>query len=1021
MRRAILLVIFGLCSLWSGAQVDDIILFHNFTNEDGLSQSTIRGFAQDEKGFMWIATAEGLHRYDGYSFKVFKHDTRDSNSITDNNLTAINIDMEGLIWLGTDGGNLDVFNSEDLTFKHISIPGLKSNVKGYSITTIFHHPNGYSLVGLDGGGMVKIDRKTMRSKRFLREETDLPNNYINCFVERRNGDGIYVGTQQGLAIFYPEKESFDVLEELALFANQNITGIFQGITRNYFTTRGQGLQIWDTETNEIVQMPGPKIRGVKFQTFIFMDRDGFLWIGTDGGGVMKFSGDEFVTYRNEPYIPTSLIGDNVDCGYMDREGNLWFGLRNGISRYDKSLKVFNLVRDFQHDNTPTNHNVYCIYEDRQENIWLGTLSGGLSRFNKKTRELKVFPIIKTKDVETKAVRSIYQDRKGKLWIGTRDEGLFSFDPETEEFTHYPSDQKIKYNSIRHILEDQEGNLWLATHWGLTLFDRNTGTFSAFRSEYLDNNPIYQIYEDVKRNELILVTFRSGLHIYHKDNNAFTVISHSRDSSSPSVNALMCIESIGNDSFLIGSYGGGLIFFDRKALTFNSITTEDGLPNNVIYGLLRNGSDEYWVSTNHGLSRVNLRTMKFKNFNLSHYLQGLEFNEGAYCKARDGTFYFGGQNGFNFFDPNNLGLNLKPPPVVLTAFRIMDKEVSFDKNILFVNEIEVSYRENLISFEYSALNFTNSSENQYAYMMEGYDNDWIYAGKRRSAYYTKLAPGTYTFRVKASNNNGIWNEEGTSVKVIIKPPYYLTWWFIALVSTVAVLLVILLFRFRTKNIARRYEHKLTDMELRALRSQMNPHFIFNSLNSIQYFVLNKEPEDAYNYLAKFSSLMRMILQNSGLKYISLQSEKDWLQTYLELEKMRMDNEFEFSINIEDSINPDQIQIPSMMVQPYVENAIIHGLMHKEGERRLSVDFKKTGNALVCIVEDNGIGRQESIKINLKKSVKHKSHGMKLTKDRLEIISRDKKQKPDLQIKDLYDADGNATGTRVVITIPLIYEE
>lgn len=1017
MRHTLLYVFFLFSYLWSGAQVDDIILFQNFTNEDGLAQSSIRGFYQDETGFIWIATAEGLHRYDGYNFKVFRHDDRDTQSLTDNNITAIAADQDGMLWVGTETGHLDIFSREYLSFQHIDLYPGETVENKYPVTAIYHHPGGTTLIGLEGGGMISIDRKTHHTRRFTADKSLLPDNFLTCFAPYTGKNMVWVGTQKGMALFNPETNTFSRHEIPDLLSEYHISGVFHAITRLYITTRGEGLQVWDTETGELTAFPSPKIRNARYQTFIFMDTEGILWIGTDGGGVLKFTGDHFVSYRNQPYIPTSLVGDKAESGFTDRDGNIWFGLSNGISRYDKSLKVFNLVRDFQHHDTPVNNIVYCIYEDRDQNIWLGTQTGGMARFDRKTGELKVYPVIKTREIETRSVRSIYQDRSGKLWVGTRDEGLFSFDPESEEFTYYPTGDDIKISTIRHILEDKDGNLWLGTHWGLMLFDRSTNEFTPYKSAYLDNNKIYQIYEDKLRDELILVTFRSGLHIFHKKDKAFTVLMHNADSNSPNVNAMMCIEPIGNDSFLIGTYGGGVNLFDRKTLTFKSITTDDGLPNNIIYGILRNGTHEYWVSTNQGLSRFNLQTLEFKNFNLSHYLQGLEFNEGAYCKAQDGTFYFGGTNGFNFFNPNRLSLNMKPPPVALTAFKVMDKEIRFSRDILYLPEIEVSYRENLISFEYAALNFTNSRENHYAYKMEGYDDDWIYAGTRRTAYYTKLAPGTYTFRVKASNDNGIWNETGTSIRVVINPPFYLTSWFIVIVVVLAFLLILFIFRLRTKTIARSFEHQLTDMELRALRSQMNPHFIFNSLNSIQYFVLNKKPEEAYNYLTKFSNLMRMILQNSGLKYITLQAEHDWLKTYLELEKMRMENNFEFHIDIEAHINPSDILLPSMMVQPYVENAILHGLMHKEGDRRLSIQFKQANKMLICIVEDNGIGRQQSAEINMKRRVKHKSHGMKLTRDRLEIISRDHKQKPDLRITDLFDGEGRPSGTRVVITIPV----
>ncbi len=997
----------------------DIIHFDNIGRSDGLAQSTITGILQGSDGFMWFGTAEGLHRYDGYDLKIFKHDIRDSNSLSNNHITTIYEDLNGFIWVGTYTGQLDRFNKKTRIFEHFPFKDKTGSINQYQINSIIEDAEGNLLIATDGGGMSVFDTTTRSWKNYTQENSILPNNYVRSFSKEANNLGIWIGTLQGIVLYNQQK--FKTFSSLEAFSNQSVNDILHHGSKLYVVTNGQGMQIWDTKTDEVIPIPSPRIRGANFTTFVFKDGVGNLWIGTDGAGLLKFTGDRYVTYRNNPYNYKSLIGDNVDVGYQDREGVLWFGCRVGVSKFDPNLKLFNLVRNFEKDGKRTNNNIYSIYETRDGTIWIGTLAGGLAMFNPKTEEMEIIPVVKDKDIETKSVRSFYEDRNGKLWIGTRDEGLFSFNRNTKKFTHYPAQRsEINIKTINQVMEDSDGTMWLATRWGLASFDRDSLKYTVYQTGYLTNNPIYQIVENKERNELILVTFRTGLHIFNKTNlQSEIVIQHDKnDSTSPSVNAMMCIERMGQDSFLIGTYSGGLNVFDRKKMTFSSVTSKDGLPNDVIYGILKGTKSTYWLSSNAGLIEWNWKKNTFKNYNLSHYLQDLEYNEGAYWKARDNTLYFGGQKGFNYFKVVELARKKQAPKVVFTSFKTANKEVPLNVDINFKEELYVAYNENLISFGFAALSYSNVQDNEYEYKLEGFDNEWINAGSRREAYYTHLSPGTYTFNVRAMNHLGMWSTDIKSINIIVTPPFWQTWWFRILIALLIVGLITLLFRQRTKRISKSYNHKMVDLELKALRSQMNPHFIFNSLNSIQYFVLKNEPKEAYNYLTKFSSLMRMILQNSRVKYITLQEEYDWLYTYLDLEKLRMENLLDFDINIDENLDPNHVYVPSMLIQPYVENAIIHGLLPKESNRLLKIRFEKHRDQLKVVIEDNGIGRAKSAELNAQRTKKHKSQGIKVTSERLEVLTRDLAETPEFFTLDLFDDANEACGTRVTMFLPII---
>ena len=991
--------------------------FHNITRENGLAQATVTSVLEGRKGFMWMGTAEGLHRYDGYEFKIYKHSLRDSNSLSNDHVTALCEDSTDHLWIGTFVGQLNRFDKRTESFERFDITDKDGAPNRYPITCISYDKDGSILVGLDGGGMVTIDEQSGDQTHFSTENSELTNDFIKSFNPEANDLGFWIGTVQGLSLF--KSGQFKTFESLRVFDNQFVSDVLHDGVYLYITTIGQGLQIWNSKTEELSALQPPNYRGARFMNFIVKDHSGSMWIGTEGAGLLRLHDGHFERFRNDAYDNRSLVGDNVRTGCTDSRGMLWFGCVNGLSHYDPSYHLFNLYRSFEYKGEGTNSNVYCIYEDRQGIVWLGTLSGGLVRFNPETGERKVYPILRDGNVETKAVRAIFEDSGGTLWIGSRDEGLFSFDRRSEVFKHHPAGEEVNLKTIRCIYEDSKKRLWVGSNWGLFRYDKQAEKYAVYASRYQRNNPIYQIYEDETRGELILCTFRSGLHLFDMKKEAFTVLRHAEDSSSPSANALMCIEAIGKDSFLIGTYGGGVNIFERNKYKFTAITNLAGLPNNVVYGILPQGDHIYWLSTNDGIVRYDLLKGKFRRFDLHYYLQGLEFNEGAYCKSSDGTYYIGGPGGFNTFKPADFPAYQEPRNIVVTKFKKLNDEVDLGQSIMYTKQVEIAYNENLISFDFVALNF--SQENAYAYKLDGYDGEWIHTGKNRTAYYTRLSPGTYTFKVKAAGPNGEYGPELSAMSVIVKRPFWSTWWFIGLSGLVLLLIILIIFRVRTRAISRELRHRLVDLELRALRSQMNPHFIFNSLNSIQYFVLKNEPKQAYGYLTKFSNLMRMILQNSRMRYISLEAEVSWLKTYLDLEKLRMENEMEYIIHIDPGLDQENIFIPSMILQPYVENAIIHGLLPKETDRELTISFHTENKKLICIVQDNGIGRKRSAELNAERTKKHRSQGLRLTGERLEMMSIPGKAPATMEIRDLSDEGGNVLGTQVIIELPILHAQ
>jgi hypothetical protein len=340
-------------------------------------------------------------------------------------------------------------------------------------------------------------------------------------------------------------------------------------------------------------------------------------------------------------------------------------------------------------------------------------------------------------------------------------------------------------------------------------------------------------------------------------------------------------------------------------------------------------------------------------------------------------------------------------------------------------IKLNFADNFFSFEFSALDYTNPEKNWYRYQLEGYEPNWINTGPdRRFAQYQKVDPGTYIFRVTGTNNDGVWNPEGTSIVVVIQPPWWQTWTFRVIAIIVIISLAWTLTYWRMRYVRRKHEiekkmlsieKQIFDLEQKALRLQMNPHFIFNSLNAIQNFVIINDTDKAVNYLAKFSHLMRMILANSIQSYIPLKDELKALTYYMDLEKLRFDDKFEYTIKLDPSIDTEFIEVPPMLLQPYVENAIIHGIVHVEGKGNLLIEMKKKRDTLICIIEDNGIGREKATKLREQSGIKRKPRGMMITQERLDILSKQRKRGFSVKVTDLKNQKGEPTGTRVEIIL------
>ncbi len=775
-----------------------ILQFENLSTEQGLSQSTVTAILQDRQGFMWFGTESGLNKYDGYQFTVYKHDSQDPQSLVSNVITAIYEDRDGSLWIGTSGG-VELLDRQTGSFIHFKQEfNGPDAIRGKTVLVIDQDRSGMLWVGTEGGGLARLDLKTKQSTVYKHGSNDsktISSDIVRSIYE--DPDGIlWIGTDQGLDRFDPATETLThPNHDSALLDPLNddpIYAIDEDDRGALWLGTDKGLFQWDRvagrlnkylhDSNVTDSISNDSIR------CIFRDLQGVLWIGTRSGlNQFNASQKRFIRYNHNPNDPQSLISDSIRSVYEDRSHVLWIGTASGgLSKYAPASQKFSLYRNNSTRlESLSDNNIWSVYEDHSGLLWFGTFSVGLNSLDRESGKVTVYendPADST-SLSANDIRTILEDRRGDIWIGTEHGGLNEFDPQTGKFTRYQHNaddpDSLSSDIVFSTFEDHLGRLWVGTGGGgLNLLDNATGTFTHYINDAnnpysLSDNNIRAIFED--GTGILWVGTFGGLNRFDEKTRRFTT--YRNDPDNPVSLSSDLVFSVAEDSegiIWVGTFGGGLNRFDRTTQTFTRFTEKNGLPDDTVYGILAGTDGALWLSTNKGIAKFDPRLETFRNYDISDGLQGNQFNPGAFFQSRDGEMFFGGTHGLNAFFPGHVTDNPVQPPVIITAFKKFNRSIQTD---LGSNEpIQLSYRDNFISFEFAALDFNAPNKNQFAYQLDGFDPDWIEAGTRHYASYTNLPGGEYIFRVKASNSDGIWNETGVAVPVTITPPVWQTWWF-----------------------------------------------------------------------------------------------------------------------------------------------------------------------------------------------------------------------------------------------------
>ena len=1018
----------------------DRLFSENIKYVKGLSQNWIYDIHQDSYGYMWFGTWEGLNKYDGYDFTIYNVE----NGLSDHIIYSILEDDESLLWLGTENG-INKYDRKTQQFTQFTdLPGDTSNLFHKRVLSLIQTKDGHIWLGT-GAGLIRFNKETETFTPYLstgQEYYSPRSNYILNLLEDSSGL-IWVSTSYGLVIFDPATERstryYHIPGDSTSISNNNVRCILQEKSGNFWGGTRMGLNYYDTTSRKIKHYfhdeNDPYSISGNWITVIYEDVSGQIWVGTEAAGLNLYDRqkDQFIRYQNILNDKSSLSNDRVYSIFEDKSGNIWVGTYHGVNRINKYANDFVHCLQTTDDNFSLNNNIiWSFTEDNRDNLWIATSRG----INIRDKETQLYSYLKhdpndDNSLADNDVRTLlYTPEFNCFWFGYWGSGMDKFDLDTKTITHFtinPNKNSISGDYINDILMDKNGILWISTGRGLNRFNPTTGIFETFEHDpgdinTISNNITICLLEDSQGN--IWVGTNDGLNKYIIDQNKF--IRYKNDPDNPgtiSNNTIFYIHEDKLGIIWVGTSGGGINKIDPSTEKIRSYTTENGLPNNVVYGILDDPEGNIWISTNLGLSKLYVTTGKFVNYDVKDGIQSNEFNLGACYRSKDGKLYFGGMNGFNVFDPSSITYNPIKPVVVISAFRKFNE--LHPKEYFDGDTIHLDYDDNFFSFEISALDYTNPSKNKYRYMLEKVDKNWIYTdANNRLAEYKKVRPGTYVFKANGTNNDGIWSEKDISLTIIIVPPWYATWFFRIFIIIILIAAAWLIFSWRFKHIRNKHrvekkmleiEKQKFDLEQKALRLQMNPHFIFNSLNSIQSYIVIQDTDKAVQYLGKFSQLMRLILANSSYKYISMKEEVKSIQYYLELEKLRFENKFTYTVTVDKNIDQEFVQIPPMIVQPYIENAIIHGLLHKKTRGKLEIKFDLKNESIICTVLDNGVGRKKSMEIDKESGIKRKSRGMLITKARLEILNRQSDDQFSVLIDDLKDAKGDAKGTRVTLNI------
>jgi len=950
---------------------------------------------------MWFATDFGVSRFDGYNFTNYNS----KDGLPDNTVFEIYEDYKGRIWFISSSAKLSYYYNDSI-YQYWNNTVFLNTIK--DVPTILNksfdvdkQDNVY--LGLLYKGIYKISKDGKVTKKYSKL-TDNDNYfilgidknkaYIDYFINEFYNYNIQMFVLKGNNLFKPKLEkSMHTGNRLVLL------GLDKEI---YFSDYNKLYCIYDSL--HILKIHFDK----DYIISLNIDNDKSLWVGTYYSGLYCFKNGDISTKPSLHLLDGNAIS-NITC---DKEGGCWIStLNNGVYYFPS-----NKYNTFTTANGLSENSLNYLASDGKSIFGATLLSpyiNLISGEDLRNRQVGIKKIKPFNDPDVIINSLFYDIAVNTLWIGTNNSLCKYKEGKLKIFNTYCSLSDSTFHKLSNfinyeIVKGSDGNVWVGSILGMLRLSDNRlylyetkkdpGIKSFFR--------IFCLLEDSNNSFWLgckdgLYKFIDGKYVYFGNKNPLFK------------NRITSIKKCKiNNSIWIATKGAGILIM--KGDSVKQILQKDGLLSNHIKHLFIY-KNIIWASSNSGLNKITLS----KENNLSYKIEGfteadgLASNEVNCVISIDSLVYVATNGGLCVFNSYEIETNKTPPPVYITSLKIMERDTAILKNY------SLPYNKNFIEISFVGLTYRTAGDVMYKYKLSGIDEQWKYS-KSTQVSYPFLPDGEFKFEVYAINKDGVCSNNPAIIIFHISPPFWKTWWFISIVVLLVAGLIWLFIYIRIKAIKKQnaLKSKLNKYMQQALRKQMNPHFIFNSLNSIQYYILKNDKLASNKYLAKFARLMRIILNNSQHQQISIQEELDALNLYIELESLRFKEKFEYSITVDEKLDTNLYKIPPLLIQPYVENAIWHGLMHKDGSGILSVDLWLKDGIITCTITDNGIGREKAAEIKKKKTKTYESHGTKITGDRLKLINTLNNTEMKINYIDLKDESGNALGTKVEIAIPLI---
>lgn len=1019
------------------SQVTENLVFTHHSH--GLEGKTVTCFAKDALGFLWIGTDKGLCRYDGN--EVISADKLYPESNLNNELfiTCIYQDSKNQIWIGVRNRGLIKLTREGDNFTEVNLGTSNSaSLTGRIITLIFEDPlqrlwvcardlflldqasgevrmikpnvsrndlqyynnwqTEFQAVYNDpcsdfswfqtGFGMCRLDLRSLQTKYYYHDTVKIAMRG-SCFDGVEN---IWLSTfSDRVYKFNIRKEKFEEIipDKHKLLANKPVSASRMAEYDSIhllMASPKSGLLLYNRSDNTVIPLGQRFLQkdSVRAPFTLYRDADSCLWIGTVGNGIHK-------TSPKLQLIKDRFLGTEIEIVLEHPVSGLLYAAtsdgriveineKESCKRYFRTVKAENEDVSFIDLEFNSRHELWAL---SYYSLFRIDISAGMA-------EKMEIPDLSVANGTQSYYWDFTFDSKDQIWLSSQSAGLFCIDSRNYKVINYkynPGDSFSLFHdySISPLCCDRQGNLWGATENGIFAYH------PANRGFYNTSNPCtYSV-------QFIGFTGSRAMQM-DKEGNIWVTANADRVARLSRPEELL--SPLQHVMHIENGYSG------------------------QIRGFLIDKGGQFYFSTDRGLMRMNASDMRALHFGEDYGIKKLN----KLSCGKNGSIFAAGEEGYSVIDPNKLNTHYSSTISILSKFKIFDSLVLENISGVYPEEIQLNYRQNFLSFEMSSSDLQSTGTAEFAYRLRGLEDDWVKSGQRNYAAYTNLSGGEYEFQFMARRGNGQWGKYVT-ISLIVIPPFWETLWFWLIAIMSFLLLVYWVYRYRIDQIRKEEELKsefarqIAEIEMKALKAQMNPHFLFNALNAIKYYVLRQDKEKAADYLTDFSRLIRLVLNNSNKGQIPLREEIEALELYIKIEQLRFDNSFHYEMMVDQTIDLENFLITPMIIQPYVENAIWHGLMHKrDGVGKMLIRFDRTPEGICCVVEDNGIGRVKAAEVKSKSAQREKSMGMTINHNRMNISKTLHETEFRLRIEDLYNEVSESAGTRIVLQInPLRTEQ